>query len=45
MGYKGTTKRVKEIGRELDVGSVLEGGVLEKQEQDTNNYPTNRCGG
>lgn len=25
MGYKGTTKKVKEIGRELDVGSVLEG--------------------
>ena len=25
MGYKGTTKRVKEIGRELEVGSVLEG--------------------
>lgn len=25
MGYKGTTKNVKEIGRELDVGSVLEG--------------------
>jgi TolB-like protein/Tfp pilus assembly protein PilF len=25
MGYKGTTKRVEEIGRELKVGSVLEG--------------------
>jgi adenylate cyclase len=25
MGYKGTTKRVKEIGGELEVGSVLEG--------------------
>ncbi|HYC12411.1 MAG TPA: hypothetical protein VEC02_07135, partial [Nitrososphaerales archaeon] len=25
MGYKGTTKKVKEIGRELEVGSVLEG--------------------
>ena len=25
MGYKGTTKNVKEIGRELEVGSVLEG--------------------
>jgi adenylate cyclase len=25
MGYKGTTKRVREIGRELEVGSVLEG--------------------
>jgi adenylate cyclase len=25
MGYKGTTKRVKEIGKELEVGSVLEG--------------------
>ncbi len=25
MGYKGTTKNVKEIGRELGVGSVLEG--------------------
>ena len=25
MGYKGTTKKVKEIGKELDVGSVLEG--------------------
>ncbi len=25
MGYKGTTKRVGEIGRELEVGSVLEG--------------------
>ena len=27
MGYKGTTKKVKEIGRELEVGSVLEGSV------------------
>jgi adenylate cyclase len=27
MGYKGTTKKVKEIGRELDVGSVLEGSL------------------
>jgi len=25
MGYKGTTKKLREIGRELDVGSVLEG--------------------
>jgi len=25
MGYKGTTKKVREIGRELEVGSVLEG--------------------
>jgi TolB-like protein len=25
MGYKGSTKQVKEIGKELDVGSVLEG--------------------
>jgi TolB-like protein len=25
MGYKGTIKKVKEIGRELEVGSVLEG--------------------
>jgi adenylate cyclase len=25
MGYKGTTKRVEEIGRELKVGSILEG--------------------
>jgi len=25
MGYKGSTKKVKEIGKELDVGSVLEG--------------------
>jgi adenylate cyclase len=25
IGYKGTTKKVKEIGRELEVGSVLEG--------------------
>jgi TolB-like protein len=27
MGYKGTTKKVKEIGRELEVGSVLDGSV------------------
>jgi adenylate cyclase len=27
MGYKGTTKKVGEIGRELNVGSVLEGSV------------------
>ena len=27
MTYKGTSKKVKEIGRELDVGSVLEGSV------------------
>jgi TolB-like protein/class 3 adenylate cyclase/tetratricopeptide (TPR) repeat protein len=27
MGYKGTTKKVKEIGRELEVGSVLEGSL------------------
>jgi adenylate cyclase len=27
MGYKGTTKKVKEIGRELEVGSLLEGSV------------------
>lgn len=27
MGYKGTTKKAKEIGRELDVGSILEGSV------------------
>lgn len=27
MGYKGTTKKLGEIGRELDVGSVLEGSV------------------
>jgi adenylate cyclase len=27
MGYKGTTKKVREIGRELEVGSVLEGSV------------------
>jgi TolB-like protein/Tfp pilus assembly protein PilF len=27
MGYKGTNKRIAEIGRELDVGSVLEGSV------------------
>jgi len=27
MGYKGTTKKVKEIARELDVGSMLEGSV------------------
>ena len=25
MGYKGTTKKIREIGRELEVGSVLEG--------------------
>ena len=25
MGYKGTTKKVGQIGRELDVGSILEG--------------------
>jgi len=25
MGYKGTAKKVREIGRELDVGSILEG--------------------
>jgi adenylate cyclase len=25
MGYKGTTKKVKEIGKELEVGSILEG--------------------
>ncbi len=27
MTYKGTSKKVKEIGKELDVGSVLEGSV------------------
>jgi len=27
MGYKGTTQKVREIGRELEVGSVLEGSV------------------
>jgi adenylate cyclase len=27
MGYKGTTKRVKEIGKELEVGSILEGSL------------------
>jgi adenylate cyclase len=27
MGYKGTTKKVKDIGRELEVGSVLEGSL------------------
>ncbi len=27
MGYKGSTKKVKEIGRELDVGTMLEGSV------------------
>jgi len=27
MGYKGTAKKVKEIGRELEVGSVLEGSL------------------
>jgi len=26
-GYKGTAKRVKEIGRELEVGSILEGSL------------------
>ncbi len=25
MGYKGTTKKMKEIGKELEVGSILEG--------------------
>lgn len=25
MGYKGTTKRIKEIGKELEVGSIIEG--------------------
>jgi adenylate cyclase len=27
MGYKGSTKKVKEIGGELEVGSVLEGSI------------------
>jgi len=27
MGYKGTTKKVREIGEELEVGSVLEGSL------------------
>ena len=27
MGYKGTTKKVKEIGRELEAGTILEGSV------------------
>lgn len=27
MGYKGTTKKVREIGHELEVGSVLEGSL------------------
>jgi adenylate cyclase len=27
MGYKGTTKKVKEIGKELEVGTILEGSV------------------
>lgn len=27
MGYKGTTKKVKEIGKELEVGSILEGSL------------------
>jgi TolB-like protein/tetratricopeptide (TPR) repeat protein len=27
MGYKGTTKKVEEIGRELRVGTILEGSV------------------
>ena len=27
MGYKSTTKKVKEIGKELDVGTILEGSV------------------
>jgi len=27
MGYRGTTKRVREIGQELKVGSILEGSV------------------
>ena len=25
MGYKGTAKKMKEIGKELEVGSILEG--------------------
>jgi adenylate cyclase len=27
MGYKGTTKKVRDIGRELEVGTMLEGSV------------------
>jgi len=27
MGYKGTSKKIREIGQELEVGSVLEGSV------------------
>jgi adenylate cyclase len=27
MGYKGTTKKVREIGRELEAGSILEGSL------------------
>jgi adenylate cyclase len=27
MGYKGTTKKLREIGKELEVGSVLEGSL------------------
>ena len=27
MGYKGTTKKVREIGKELEVGTLLEGSV------------------
>jgi len=27
MGYKGTTKKVREIGKELEVGTILEGSV------------------
>jgi adenylate cyclase len=27
MGYKGTTKKVKEIGKELEVGAIIEGSV------------------
>ena len=27
MGYKGTSKKVKEIGRELEAGSILEGSL------------------
>lgn len=27
MGYKGTTKKVKEIGRELEAGSIMEGSL------------------
>jgi len=29
MGYKGTTKKLGEIGRDLDVGSALEGSIKE----------------